>query len=181
MSVDDQSDALRVLRELANALEDPKTARSYAVRQRDLLDRAVAAAETPYGRMTYTWPRAEVYVYLEEGAKLLPELERLAAELPREYDPPHRLAWMQLQLEQLDKAKENAQRALALAYGPRKGSMLVLLADIEKVRGDLAAEKTARQAVVDFYSALPATPRQQASLQRAKDALAAVGKKSPPP
>jgi len=58
MSVDDQSDALRVLREMAIKLKDTASARAYAIRQRDLLDRAVAQAKTAMERMTHNWPRA---------------------------------------------------------------------------------------------------------------------------
>ncbi|HUS68211.1 MAG TPA: thioredoxin family protein [Kofleriaceae bacterium] len=180
MSVDDQSDALRVLREMAIALEDPKTARSYAVRQRELLDRAVAAAATPYARMTYTWPRAEVYVYLEEAAKLVPELEKLVTDLPKEYDPPHRLAYVLMKSGKYAEARAALAKASALAYGPRKGSMLRLAADIEQAAGDVAAEKAARQAVIDFYTSQPPGKRRDKALADAQAALAAVGKKKSP-
>jgi hypothetical protein len=62
LSVDDESDALLRLRELAEKLDDARTARAMAVRQRDLLDRAWTEAPTALGRMTYVWPRSEVYM-----------------------------------------------------------------------------------------------------------------------
>ncbi len=180
MSVDDQSDALRVLREMAIELKDNASARSYAIRQRDLLDRAVAQSKTAMERMTHNWPRAEVYVYLGEGEKLIPDLERSVADLPKEYDPPARLAWVQEQLGQHDKAMENARKALALAYGPRKGSILKLIADIHKGKGDVDGERKARQAVLDYYTSLPGGHHDEQRISDAQEALDQVGKKPSP-
>jgi tetratricopeptide (TPR) repeat protein len=178
MSVDDQSDALRVLREMAVKLKDSASARAYAIRQRDLLDRAVAQARTAIERMTHNWPRAEVYVYLGGGEKLIPDLERSVTELPKEYDPPARLAWVHEQLGHHDKAMEYAQKALALAYGPRKGGILKLIADIHKGKGDIEAERKARQAVLDYYSSLTGGHHDEQRIADAQEALDAVGKKS---
>lgn len=180
MSVDDQSDALRVLREMAIELKDNASARAYAIRQRDLLDRAVAQAKTAMERMTHNWPRAEVYVYLGEAEKLLPDLERSVAELPKEYDPPARLAWLHEQLGHHDQAMEYARKALALAYGPRKGGILRLIAEIEKGKGDLEAERKARQAVVDYYRSLTGAHHDEQRIAEAEKALAEVGKKPAP-
>jgi thiol-disulfide isomerase/thioredoxin len=176
LSFDDQSDAWLRLRELAEKLGDPKTARAMATRQRELLDRAVAQARTPLGRMTYVWPRSEVYVYLGEGEKLIPELEKLAVELPGEYDPPYRLAWVSMKIGALDQALGAATRAAEMAYGPRKGRALAMVAEVHKARGDQKAERAARKAVVDFYESLPAGHRKDDSLEEARAALDAVGK-----
>ena len=184
LSIDDQSDALRVLREMAIELEDTASARSYAIRQRDLLDRAVAQAKTARERMTHNWPRAEVYVYLGEGEKIVPDLERSVAELPKEYDPPARLAWVHSQLGQHDKALALADKALGLVYGPRKASVLRLIAEIHKGKGDLEAERKARQAVIDHLKSLPAGHKDDERIEQAEADLAAVGKKTaaaPPP
>jgi tetratricopeptide (TPR) repeat protein len=180
MSVDDQSDALLALREMAIELKDNASARAYAIRQRDLLDRAVSQAKTAMERMTHNWPRAEVYVYLGEAEKIIPDLQRLVDELPREYDPPARLAWAHEQLGHHDKAMQYAEKALALSYGPRKGSILRLIAEIHKAKGDLEAERKARQAVVDYYKSLSGGHRDEKRIADAEKALAEVGK-SPTP
>jgi hypothetical protein len=175
LSIDDQSDALLRLRELAEEMDDAKLARQMAERQRALLDRAVAAAPSAYARMTYVWPRSEVYVYLGEGEKLIPELEKLAAELPDEYDPPYRLAWVRMHVGQLDQALVAARRAVDMVYGPRKGRALILVADIQKKKGDVAAERAARQVVVDYYASLPPGHKNADAEAAAREALAAVG------
>jgi tetratricopeptide (TPR) repeat protein len=176
MSVDDQSDALLALREMAIELKDNASARAYAIRQRDLLDRAVSQAKTAMERMTHNWPRAEVYVYLGEVEKIIPDLQRLVDELPREYDPPARLAWAHEQLGHHDKAMQYAEKALALTYGPRKGYILRLIADIYKARGDVEAERKARQAVVDHYRSLTGGHHEERRIAEAEKALAEVGK-----
>lgn len=178
LSADDQSDALRVLREMALELKDTASARNYAVRQRDLLDRAVSQAKTAMERMTHNWPRAEVYVYLGEGEKIIPDLERSVADLPKEYDPPARLAWVHEQLGHHDQALGLAQQALSRAYGPRKGSILRLIAEIHKGKGDLGAEKKARQEVVDYLKTLTGGHHDEERIEDAEQALANVGKKS---
>ncbi len=178
LSLDDQSDALRILREMAIELEDTASARSYAIRQRDLLDRAVAQAKTARERMTHNWPRADVYVYLGEAEKIIPDLERSVSELPKEYDPPARLAWVQSQLGQHDKALATADKALALVYGPRKASVLRLIAEIHKNKGDLEAERKARQAVIDHLKSLPAGHKDDERIEQSEAELAAVGQKT---
>ena len=179
LSVDDESDALLRLRELAEKLDDARTARAMAVRQRDLLDRAWAEAPTALGRMTYVWPRSEVYLHLGEAEKLIPDLEKLEADLPKEYDPPYRLAAVYLATGKHDQALAAAERAVKLIYGPRKGRALTVVADVHKARGDVKAEKAARQAVVDFYAALPAGHKNEKAEEAARAALAAVGKPEP--
>ena len=99
------------------------------------------------------------------------------ADLPKEYDPPARLAWVQEQLGHHDKAMEYAQKALALAYGPRKGSILRLIADIHKGKGDVEGERKARQEVLDYYKSLAGGHHDQDRIDEAQQALDDVGKK----
>ncbi len=108
LSVDDRSDAMANLRALHEVLGDKATARAVAERQRALLDDAAAKAPTAMARMTYNWPRAEVYVYLEQPLALVPALEQSAKELPTEYDPLYRLSWVQLKAGKLVDAKASA-------------------------------------------------------------------------
>lgn len=174
LAVDDRSEALRILRELYLALGDEAAARRRAEAQRDLLAKAAAEAPTPLAAMTYNWPRAEVHVFLGEGEALVPELRRSAEALPDQYDPPYRLAWLLLKLGRPDEALPPAERAAALAYGPRKGRILSLLADVHAARGDIAARRAALEAWVAHERALPDGQRDAERLARAEAALAAA-------
>jgi len=175
LSVDDRSDAMRIQREIYERLDRNDAARALAERQRQLLDQAATAAPSPRAAMTFNWPRAEVYVYLGRGAELIPDLERSVAALPEEYDPPYRLAWVALKLGRHDLALANAERALALVYGPRKARAQWLVADIQQARGDRVAARTALRTVVEIYAALPPGQAQPAAEARARAALIELG------
>jgi thiol-disulfide isomerase/thioredoxin len=179
LSVDDRSDALVYLREAHDALGEKDQARAAAARQRALLDEAAAKAPDPWVASTYNWPRSEVYTYLGVGLELVPALEKSVADLPEEYDPPHRLAWVYWKAGKLDQAREWATKAAALVYGPRKTRTLAMLADIEKARGDAAAERAARAEIVATWEKLPAEARDPDALAKAKASLAALD--APPP
>jgi tetratricopeptide (TPR) repeat protein len=178
MSADDRSEGLRILREIHHALGDTAGARKLAERQRALLDEAWTKAPTPFAAMTYAWPQAEVYVYLGEGDKLIPVLEKLESELPNEYDPPHRLAYIYLKLGRYDEALAAANRALSRVYGPRKARVQAQVAEIHAARGDHASEIAARKAVVAIYEALPEGQKQPAALNAARQTLAATEAKT---
>lgn len=175
LSLDDRSDAMRILREIEDARGNSDKASEWANQQRELLDKAAKSAPDAFARMTYNWPRSEVYVYLGEAEALIPELEASVAALPDQYDPPYRLAWIYLNTGDYDKAVATAEKAVEKVYGPRKARAYSLLADIQKARGDREAERKAREQVVATFQSLPAGQEKPASLERAKKALAAMG------
>lgn len=130
MSVDDRSDALRILREAALRLGEAPRARELAKRQSALLDEAMASAKTAEEASTYNWPASEVYVFLGEPERLIPRLEASVKALPDAYDPAYRLAWLLAEAGRPQEALPHAERALELVYGPRKERVKALLADI---------------------------------------------------
>ncbi|MCB9530012.1 MAG: thioredoxin family protein [Myxococcales bacterium] len=170
LSVDDKSEALRIAREVHRLLGDETAARRRAEAQRALLDAAARGAD-PRVAMALSWPRAEVYAWLGEPAKLVPEIEALTRALPAEYDPPYRLAWLRLQARELDGARDAAKQALARVYGPRTVRVWRLIAEIEAARGDAAATRAALVGVIDSLTGAP-TPDAEA-LAAARAALAA--------
>lgn len=174
LSIDDRSDAMMNLRTLQDQLGKKAEAKATAEAQLALVDKAVAEAATPFAAMTYNWPRAEVYVYLNKGLELAPSLEKSAADLPTEYDPPYRLAWVLFKSGKLDEAVTWNERATKLAYGPRKVRVLSLSADIAVARRDLAAERAARTEIVATYKALPPEQANPEALAKAEAALAAM-------
>ncbi len=178
LSVDDRSDAMMNLRTLQDLLDQKAAARATAAAQLTLLDEAAAKAPTPFAAMTFNWPRAEVYVYLNRGLDLVPALEKSAADLPTEYDPPYRLAWVLFKSHKLDEAVTWNDRATTLAYGPRKTRVLALSADLALARKDLAAERAARAAIVETYASLPPESVPPDALEKARAALTALDTKS---
>jgi thioredoxin-like negative regulator of GroEL len=175
LSVDDRSDAMASLRDALDKLGDKAGAKAIAEQQAKLLDDTAGKAPTPLAAMTYNWPRAEVYVYLGRPLDLVPALEKSAADLPKEYDPPARLGWLLFKANKLPDAASWTDKALALAYGPRKARLLGLRADIAKAAGDAAAEKDFRAKAVAQYEGLPKGEQMPDALAAAKAALAATG------
>lgn len=173
LSVDDRSDALRILRLIALARGDPAEARALAERQRSLLDRALAEAESPLAGMTYNWPAAEVYAFLGESEALIPVLERSVSSLPEEYDPPYRLAWLLLQSGRAEEALGHAEAALARVYGPRKAEVYALLANIHAARGDPDKARAARASALTTLEAIPKGMVTEDRLRAARAALKA--------
>ncbi len=172
LSIDDRSDGLRILREIHDALGDEGRALELAERQRDLLDTTWAKAPNAFARMTFVWPRVEVYAYLGQGDEIVADVEALEQALPTQYDPSYRLTWLFHHLERYDQALAAAKRADEKMYGPRKGRLLFLVADIHAARGDRQAERSAREAVIAHYQGLPASQQQPGALAAARAALA---------
>ena len=168
LSVDDRSDALMYLRTALDELGQGEAARAAAGRQRELLDAAAAAAATPMAAMTYNWPRAEVYTYLGVGGELVAALERSAAELPGEYDPPYRLAWVLLKAGRASEAAPWITRAEALAYGPRRARAHALAADVHEAIGDREAARAAVLREIAALEASPGSPGREKALERAR-------------
>ncbi|MCB9545126.1 MAG: thioredoxin family protein [Myxococcales bacterium] len=175
LTVDDHSDALRIRRELLDALGDADGAKKVAQQQYALLvdawDRSV-----PRARMAYGWPLAEVSVYLGRGADILPRLQQTAKDLPTEYDPPYRLAWVLQQVGQRYAALAAARQAEGLAYGPRKGRVLALAATIIQAGGDVAASRAAWEAVLAWQATLPENVRLASLDSQARKALESLTK-----
>ena len=174
LSVDDRSDAMASLRETLDTLGKPDEAKKVAEQQLALLDAAAAKATSPLAAMTYNWHRADVYVYLKRPLDIVPALEKSAKDLPDEYDPPARLGWVYWKAGKLPEAAEWTDKALKLAYGPRKARVLAQRAEIAKAAGDAATERSNREQVVKLMESLPESQKSLEALVKAKQALAAM-------
>ncbi|MBA3459522.1 MAG: thioredoxin family protein [Deltaproteobacteria bacterium] len=179
LSVDDRSDAMVILRETYAAVGRKDDAKALAEKQRALIDEAAARATSPMAAMTFNWQRAEVYVYLGRPLEVVPALEKSAADLPEEYDPPARLGWVYLKGGKLAEAATWTDRALKLAYGPRKARVLSQRAEIANKQGDAAAEKKFRAEAVALWESLPPGQASPDALAKAKEALSKLDAPAP--
>jgi tetratricopeptide (TPR) repeat protein len=158
LTADDRGDIWRVIAELREAGGDPEGALEAARSRLAVLDAAAARAPDAQAASTFDWARAESLLKLGRGAdpvRMLTESER---RLPRDYNPPSRLARVHFQLGQLDEALAAIDRALALAYGPRKLGFYGLKADILERQGKRAE---ARRVVEEQLAYLRGLPREQ--------------------
>jgi tetratricopeptide (TPR) repeat protein len=138
---DDRSDLYAsledTLREVGEAARAKEVARAWAA----FLEGEAARAKTPAERAVFDPQRFEAYVALEEPERAVPMLLASARDFPRDYNPPARLASAYLKMGRADDALREIERALALAYGPRKLRLYNLKADILAAKGDKAAER----------------------------------------
>ena len=174
LSIDDRAEALGYMRDALDASGKPDEAKQVAEQVRVMLDDAMAKAPTPLEKMTHLWLRCEVYVYLKRPLDLVADIEALAKQLPKEYDPPARLGWLYLKAGKLDEAAKWTEQALGLVYGPRKGRLLAQRAEIAKAAGDKATERRYREDAVKLWESLPPGQQNPDNLEAAKKALAAI-------
>jgi thioredoxin-like negative regulator of GroEL len=174
LSLDDRAEALGYLRDALDQAGKKDEAKAIAEQAAKHIDEAFAAAKTPFEKMGYIWPRADVYAYLGRPLDLVADYEKLAADLPKEYDPRARLGWLYLKAGKAPEAAKWTDEALALVYGPRKGRLLSQRAEIAKLAGDKAAEKKYREEAVKLWESLPEGQQNAGALTSAKEALAAV-------
>lgn len=172
LSIDDRSDAMLYLREALEKEGEKADAIALAEKQAAMLADASAKAPNPKAAMTYNWHLAEVHVFLGRPLEVVPALEKSASDLPGEYDPPARLGWVLLKADKLADAATWTNKAIKLAYGPRKARVLGQRADIAAKMGDVRVERAYREQVVALWASLPPGQANPDALAKAKEALA---------
>ena len=130
-----------------------------------MLEARAAEAKTPAARAVFDAHRMLAYVALGDPARALPMLAESEKDLPADYNPPARIARVDLDLHRYDDALAAVGRALAKGYGPRKLKLYVLEADILKAKGDTAGNKRALDEAAACAAALPEVERPKALLQ----------------
>jgi tetratricopeptide (TPR) repeat protein len=101
-------------------------------------------------------------------------LQQSERDLPGDYNPPARLAAAYRMLQRWDEALAASDRAMALAYGPRKLNFYETRADIFKGRGDLEGARRTLAEAIRYAQALPLEQQSAAriaALQRKLDTL----------
>ena len=102
------------------------------------LDGQAARARTPEERAVFDSHRLSAYLELGEPERAVPMLQQSERDLPDDYNPPARLATAYRRMKRWDDALAASDRAMALAYGPRKLLLYTTRADIYTGRGDTA-------------------------------------------
>jgi len=156
LSADDRGDAYAILAEARSATGDAQGARWAHEQRIEVLDLAAAHAANAEAASTYDGARAESYLELGKGERAVELLTRSEAALPKDYNPPARLARVLLKLGRNVEALAAVDRALAMAYGPRKLGFYKLKAEILTAMGNPAGALATLREEVAGYAALPA-------------------------
>jgi thiol-disulfide isomerase/thioredoxin len=173
LTADDRSDACAMLRDAREAVGDEQGARRAAEARLTMLEQASKGMPDDVA-LTYDWARAETLIGLDRGAEALPFLEAREQALPKNYNPPHYLARVYKALEKPAQGLAALERAQALAYGPRKISMLGLKADLLELQGKRDQARAALTEQLAAYRALPAGQRRESSELMTEKRLAAL-------
>jgi tetratricopeptide (TPR) repeat protein len=168
---DDRSSVYETLVEAREKAGDKAGQKQLAEKWLDFLDKVTAEAKSPEERLAYDTHRVLAAKALGDPARALPGLEASARALPDDYNPPARIAEVLGDIGRYDEALAASNRALALAYGPRKIKIYEARADIYEKKGDSAAAKKTVEDAIAFARTLPPSPRVDKALQRLEKRL----------
>jgi tetratricopeptide (TPR) repeat protein len=173
-AADDRSGVYFELLEARKAVKDEAGARRTAAEWAAFLDAEAAKATSPEARTVFDSHRLSAYIEMGEPQRAIPMLEASERDFPRDYNPPARLAYAYKQLKRWDEALAASDRALALAYGPRKIQILLTRADVFQGRGDKAKARATLEEALATARALPAGQRSEATIAALEKRIAAL-------
>ena len=133
------------------------------------LEGEAAKGRTPEARAAFDPHRITAYLELGQPERGIPMLEASERDFPDDYNPPARLALAYRGMKKYDEALAASDRALLLAYGPRKLVILNVRADIYDKKGDAAGAKKTREDALAWAESLPkeqVSERQIAALRK---------------
>jgi len=120
LAVDDQSGLYASLADLYDQAGDTKKGDATTEKRLAVLEKAAAAAKTPLARATFDPHRTECYIRLKKYAEAEAMLTASQKALPKDYNPPARLALVYRAQGDTKKGLEAINHALGIGYGPRK-------------------------------------------------------------
>jgi tetratricopeptide (TPR) repeat protein len=163
-AADDRSGAYIALLDARNDAKDDAGARRVTIRWSAFLDEQAARARTPEERAVFDSHRLSAYLELGQPERAVPMLRQSERDLPGDFNPPARLATAFKAMRRWDDALAASDRAMALAYGPRKLLIYETRVDILRGRGDLAAARHTLEAAIAYARALPEGQRSSARI-----------------
>ena len=171
MSADDRSSLYESLVDARDQAKDEPSAHKLRDEWAAFLEKEAAKAKTPDQRAVYDSHRLEVYLGLKQPEKAIAMLEQSERDLPKDYNPPARLISAYRAAGRFDDALAASDRALKLAYGPRKIGIYRNRAAVYLAKGDKAsAHKTIEEAIA-YAESLPTEQRSEGMIASMKKQL----------
>ena len=155
MSGDDRSGLYESLVSARQALKDEEGAKKEAAKWAAFLEGEAAKAKTAEQRAVYDSHRLSAYLDLGTPEKAIPMLEQSERDFPRDYNPPARLGTVYRTMKKYDESLAAYDRALKLAYGPRKIGILRGRAETLLAKGDKEAAKQTMRDAIAYAKSLP--------------------------
>lgn len=179
-AADDRSGAYGSLLAARKRAGDAAGARRVAGEWARFLEAEAAQAAGPDERAVFDSHRLSAYLELGEPRRAVAMLEQSEKELPRDYNPPLRLARAYAAQKRWPEALAAFSRAAALAPGRARLRVFAARAEILQQKGDLAAARKTYDEAIALGEALPEAERpakQLEQLRNQRDALATPAKK----
>lgn len=180
LTPDDRADGCAKASDAHEALGDAAGARRATTLRLEVLERA-AAGKPDDVAIAYDWARTDSLLELgraEEAVALNAARERA---VPGNYNPPAYLARSYARLERWEAGLAAIERALALAYGPRRAGLMTLKIDLLLGAGRRDAAIAVAEEQLEAYRSLPSGQKQPAAEARAEARLRSLRAPAPPP
>jgi len=165
-AADDRSSAYGSLVSARSAQGDAAGARRVAGEWTVFLEGEAAAAASPEARAVFDSHRLSANLALGEPQRAVAMLSASERALPRDYNPPNRLARAYAALRQWGDALAASSRAEALASGRAKLRVIATRAELLQQKGDTAGARRACDEGVAFGEALPADERPEKQIEQ---------------
>ncbi len=175
MPGDDRSGLYVALLDVRNGAGDEAGAKKIATEWLAFLDAEAARAPTPQARAVYDSHRLSASLAAGKPEHAVELLTRSERDLPTDYNPPARLALALSELGRYDDALAATDRALKLAYGPRKLRVYVTRSEILAKKGDKDAAKATLREALAYAEALPKPQVSARSIKGLQDRIAKLG------
>lgn len=174
-SPDDRADACDKLAGAYGALGDVAAARRATLERLAILERA-ALGKPDEVAITYDWARTDSLLSLDRAEEAVALSRARERALPQNYNPPTYQARAYKQLGRWSDGLAAVERALALAYGPRRIGLYTLKTDLLIGAGRVDEALDVLRQQLALYRALPEGQRQPAAEGRVTKRLDELAK-----
>ena len=171
MSADDRSGLYEALADARDEAKDAAAAHALREQWASFLEKEAAKAKTPDQRAVYDSHRLTAYLGLKQPEKAIAMLEQSERDLPNDYNPPARLISAYRAAGRFDDALAASDRALKLAYGPRKIGIYRNRALVYVAKGDKESAKKTIAEAIQYAESLPAEQRSEGTIASMKKQL----------
>lgn len=171
LSPDDRADVCTTLQEARSALGDAAGAKRATARRIEVMEAAMRGLPDDVA-VLFDWNLADAYLTIGRTADAITLIEKRQKALPDSYLPPHYLARAHLAAKTWNAGLVAVDRALELAYGPRKLGIMTVKVDLLVGAGKKAEAKAVLEAQVAGYAALPEGQKQPGRERAAAKRLA---------
>jgi len=174
-AADDRSSVLATLIEARRAAGDEAGAKKAAADWMAFLESEAGKAKTPTARTVFDSHLLSAALEMGDPQRAIPWLEKSERDFPKDYNPPARLAAAYKELKRWDDSVAAADRALALAYGPRMLRILGAKADAQLGKGDKAGAKATLERALKVAQELPPAQRSDRTIAAIRKRIDGLG------